>query len=103
MRAAGGRPSRQLGAQEMERGALCPPAARRPADSVPQPHFLVLLTWAERALALVPGRQLGGICVLNSAPGKSILLFFWRRRRGPVEKEKEKEEEREYVAKKKQG
>lgn len=46
---------------------------------------------------------MGGICVLNSAPGKSILLIFWRRRRGPVEKEKEKEEKREYVAKNRQG
>lgn len=47
---AGGQLSHYLGAQEMECGALCP------ASSASQPNVLVLLTWAERVLALATGR-----------------------------------------------
>lgn len=49
--------SHHLGVQAVERVALCPPTTRRLASSIPQPDSCVLLTWAERVLALAAGRQ----------------------------------------------
>lgn len=79
---AGGQLSHYLGAQEMECGALCP------ASSASQPNVLVLLTWAERVLALATGRQFEGICVLSPAWVKVYSDVY-------LQQEKRKSQERD--------
>lgn len=61
------------------------PTTGRLASSIPQPDFLVLLTWAERVLALAPGRRLESVGVPSPAPVEPTLAFTWRK--GRAEKE----------------